>query len=229
MEHFLEMNVPSKKNISHYLVYTSAQCSVWTPHVSRTIFSSTPAAIVVAHVAQLSAIDVTDMAVLNPVPLECCLSVYTVYVVGHTPYRKEKLLCCLSSSLLELCAHNQNLNNNNNNHQQQQQQLQQQQQQQQRYTDHGRGILTHNLFRCPLVIMNPGKDYTHVILIGANELGALSSAVSRYDAGGAGYVDPVAFENVFEVVDGIRTITFAPMMRVSASSLNLANIIQTIV
>lgn len=66
-------------------------------------------------------------------------------------------------------------------------------------------------------------------MIGGNELGGLSSAVTRYTAGGAGYVDPVPFEDVFEIVDGIPAITFAPMMRVRASGLTFANIIQAIV
>lgn len=54
--------------------------------------------------------------------------------------------------------------------------------------------------------------------MGANDLGALIGALGRYTAGGAGYVDPVAFENVFDIVDGVPTLTFAPVMRVSASN-----------
>ena len=38
--------------------------------------------------------------------------------------------------------------------------------------------------------------------------------MERYTAGGDGYVDPVAFEDVFEIIDGVPTLTFAPMMRV---------------
>lgn len=58
-------------------------------------------------------------------------------------------------------------------------------------------------------------DYTHVINIGANDFGGLMSAADRYTAGGADYVDPVAFDNVFEDIEGIPTLTFAPFMRVS--------------
>lgn len=60
---------------------------------------------------------------------------------------------------------------------------------------------------------NDTLDYTHIINIGNNDFGGLVSAAERYAAGGAGYVDPVAFENVFEVVDGVPTLTFAPFMR----------------
>ncbi|CAM9196585.1 unnamed protein product [Laminaria digitata] len=52
--------------------------------------------------------------------------------------------------------------------------------------------------------------YTHVINIGNNDMGAVFSALNRFTIGGAGYVDPVAFENVFEVIDGVPTLTLAP-------------------
>ena len=56
--------------------------------------------------------------------------------------------------------------------------------------------------------------YTHVIAIGANDMNRVLAAVNRYGIGGDGYVDPVAFENVFEVVDGVPSPTFEPMIRV---------------
>lgn len=54
--------------------------------------------------------------------------------------------------------------------------------------------------------------------MGNNDMGGLFSAMERYTAGGAGYVDPVAFENVFEDIDGVPTLTFAPVMRVSGAN-----------
>lgn len=39
-------------------------------------------------------------------------------------------------------------------------------------------------------------------------------AFARYAAGGAGYVDPVAFDDVFEIVDGVPSITFVPVITV---------------
>lgn len=57
-------------------------------------------------------------------------------------------------------------------------------------------------------------DYTHVIFIGANEPTRMLSALARYNAGGAGYVDPVAFDDVFEFVDGVPSVTFVPMITV---------------
>lgn len=50
-------------------------------------------------------------------------------------------------------------------------------------------------------------------------MGALFSALNRFTIGGAGYVDPVAFENVFEVIDGVPTLTFAPVMRVRVATI----------
>lgn len=50
--------------------------------------------------------------------------------------------------------------------------------------------------------------------MGTNDMNNLILAASRYNAGGVGYVDPVAFENVFEVVDGVPGLTFEPMVRV---------------
>ena len=67
--------------------------------------------------------------------------------------------------------------------------------------------------RVPLLLWR--IDYTHVINIGGNDLEGLRSAAGRYEAGGAGYVDPVAFENVFEDIEGVPTLTFAPLLRVS--------------
>ena len=61
------------------------------------------------------------------------------------------------------------------------------------------------------------QDYTHIVAIGGYEPAQLLSALARYTAGGTGYVDPVAFEDVFEVTDGVPTLTFAPMIRVSGS------------
>lgn len=58
------------------------------------------------------------------------------------------------------------------------------------------------------------SDYTHVIIIGGIELFRVLQAAARYALGGEGYVDPVAFENVFEVVDGIPTPTFEPVVTV---------------
>eukprot|EP00904_Undaria_pinnatifida_P002403 jgi/Undpi1/12163/HiC_scaffold_5.g01839.m1 len=55
-------------------------------------------------------------------------------------------------------------------------------------------------------------DYTHVIFIGANEPNRMLEAFARYAAGGAGYVDPVAFDDVFEIVDGVPSITFVPVI-----------------
>ena len=67
-------------------------------------------------------------------------------------------------------------------------------------------------------------DYTHVIYIGSNELGAAVRAITRYSIGGAGYQDPVAFDKVFEVDaetgfpvvddDGLPVPTFQPMIEV---------------
>lgn len=63
------------------------------------------------------------------------------------------------------------------------------------------------------------SGYSHIIAIGGNEPSSLLDAVTRYTIGGAGYVDPVAFENVFEVVDGVPTLTFEPMIRVRVQSM----------
>lgn len=58
------------------------------------------------------------------------------------------------------------------------------------------------------------SDYTHIISLGGNDLAGVVSAFSRYAIGGADYVDPVLFENVFEIVDGIPSLTFEPVIRV---------------
>ena len=47
-------------------------------------------------------------------------------------------------------------------------------------------------------------------------------AVTRYGMGGDGYVDPVAFENVFEIVDGVPALTFEPMIRVRGDTTRAA-------
>ena len=62
-------------------------------------------------------------------------------------------------------------------------------------------------------------DYTHVIAIGNNEPNRVLAAFNRYGLGGDGYVDPVAFENVFEIVDGVPSLTFEPMIRVRGSGI----------
>ncbi|CAM9756137.1 unnamed protein product [Scytosiphon promiscuus] len=57
-------------------------------------------------------------------------------------------------------------------------------------------------------------DYTHVIFIGTNELSRVVQAITRYSLGGEGYVDPVAFGNVFELdaETGLPVPTFEPMI-----------------
>ncbi|CAM9275156.1 unnamed protein product [Laminaria digitata] len=55
-------------------------------------------------------------------------------------------------------------------------------------------------------------DYTHIVFIGANEPSRLLQAVLRYTLGGVGYVDPVAFENVFELKGQTPSLTFGPMV-----------------
>ena len=50
--------------------------------------------------------------------------------------------------------------------------------------------------------------------MGNNDLDGLLNAVSRYNMGGADYVDPVAFENVFKIEDGSPKINFEPVIRV---------------
>ncbi|CAM9971094.1 unnamed protein product [Scytosiphon promiscuus] len=55
-------------------------------------------------------------------------------------------------------------------------------------------------------------DYTHVIFIGANDLFRAVDAITRYSLGGEGYVDPVDFDNVFELdaETGLPVATFEP-------------------
>ncbi|CAM9982631.1 unnamed protein product, partial [Ectocarpus fasciculatus] len=65
-------------------------------------------------------------------------------------------------------------------------------------------------------------DYTHVVFIGSNELIRVAQAFGRYSIGGEGYVDPVAFDKVFEVnattgfpvfdESGLPVLTFTPMV-----------------
>lgn len=72
--------------------------------------------------------------------------------------------------------------------------------------------------------MHACPDYTHVILIGNNDLLRASEAITRYALGGAGYQDPVDFDMVFEVdaatgfpaVDdnGLPVPNFAPVVEV---------------
>lgn len=58
-------------------------------------------------------------------------------------------------------------------------------------------------------------DHTHIIAAGFNDIAGMLEAVSRYRmGGGAGYVDPVAFENVFDIVEGVPQPTFEPVIRV---------------
>ena len=72
-------------------------------------------------------------------------------------------------------------------------------------------------------------DYTHVIVIGANDLAELFQAFGRYTLGGDGYVDPVAFEDVFDVIDGVPTLSFAPVKKVGGASVNGASLEELIV
>ena len=44
------------------------------------------------------------------------------------------------------------------------------------------------------------------------------AAFTRYSLGGDGYVDPVAFDNVFEFNNGNLELTFAPMITVRGIS-----------
>lgn len=67
-------------------------------------------------------------------------------------------------------------------------------------------------------------DYTHIVLIGANDLSRALEAFLRYSAGGDGYVDPVAFEDVATVVNGTLEFTFVPAITVSAPLLLLCSV-----
>lgn len=60
-------------------------------------------------------------------------------------------------------------------------------------------------------------DYTHVIAIGNNEPNRLLQAFARYSAGGDGYVDPVAFDDVFVANNGTLEFSFVPMITVRAA------------
>ncbi|CAN0244602.1 unnamed protein product [Scytosiphon promiscuus] len=57
-------------------------------------------------------------------------------------------------------------------------------------------------------------DYTHVIFIGSNDPGGAADAITRYSLGGEGYVDPVDFDNVFELdaETGLPVATFEPVI-----------------
>lgn len=60
--------------------------------------------------------------------------------------------------------------------------------------------------------------YTHIIDIGGKEHDAVLSAFTRHTTGGVEYVDPVVFENVLEMVNGIPYPTFEPFIRVRSSA-----------
>lgn len=45
----------------------------------------------------------------------------------------------------------------------------------------------------------------------------MGEAITRYSLGGDGYVDPVPFENVFEIVNGTVQVTFVPFITVSVA------------
>ena len=59
-----------------------------------------------------------------------------------------------------------------------------------------------------------GTDHTHIIFTGSNDLSGFLQAASRYSIGEDGYVDPVAFDNVFEFVNGFPSLTVWPVVRV---------------
>lgn len=60
-------------------------------------------------------------------------------------------------------------------------------------------------------------DYTHVIMLGSNDVLRVTEAMTRYSIGGPKYSDPVDFFDVFEVdpVTGTPSPTFGPMIVVS--------------
>lgn len=82
-------------------------------------------------------------------------------------------------------------------------------------------VCVHRCFRRFL----RSADYTHVVMIGTNEITRVVDAITRYSLGGVGYQDPVDFDKVFEVdpatgfpvldEDGLPVPTFAPMIEVS--------------
>lgn len=63
----------------------------------------------------------------------------------------------------------------------------------------------------------PRAGYTHAIALGANDLRRLGEAATRYSLGGDGYVDPVPFDKIFEIVNGTAQISFVPVITVSVS------------
>ena len=73
--------------------------------------------------------------------------------------------------------------------------------------------------------INPSSaGYTHVIILGANDIIHLLAAFTRYAIGLAleesgvleePYEDPVPFENVFEIVDSVPQLTLDPLLTVS--------------
>ncbi|CAM9307731.1 unnamed protein product [Ectocarpus fasciculatus] len=56
-------------------------------------------------------------------------------------------------------------------------------------------------------------DYTHVVYIGNEDINTHSAAVDRYAIGGEGYVDPVPFDQLYDVTDdGTATLTYEPVI-----------------
>ena len=85
-------------------------------------------------------------------------------------------------------------------------------------------LMVHNYLSSRLSALLCLPDYTHVVFIGSNELIRVAQAFGRYSIGGEGYVDPVAFDKVFEVnattgfpvfdESGLPVLTFTPMVEV---------------
>lgn len=71
----------------------------------------------------------------------------------------------------------------------------------------------------------PFPAYTHIIELGANDIEEFFAAVRRYQIGqslkdqgklGDGvYEDPVAFDRIFEIVDGSPRLNVEPLITVS--------------
>lgn len=60
--------------------------------------------------------------------------------------------------------------------------------------------------------------HPHHCHIGRNEPTRLLDAFSRYSLGGVGYVDAVAFDNVFESINGTLELAFVPAITVRGFS-----------
>lgn len=58
--------------------------------------------------------------------------------------------------------------------------------------------------------------YAHVIILGGNDVSHALMAYDRYSLGGPDYVDPVAFHDVFDVINGTAQLTFEPVITVGA-------------